>query len=412
MAVGFWNEINFPSNTLGQANFAFGYSNSIIANAESIPWGCFLFGGENQSNAAESWVIGKGNIGQTETVTLGTYAATVPSASLIVGTGTGGGTTPRTNGLVVLKNGTVSIPSGNLQLGSESALTASSSAPVMASYLTSNNYLQRATATATASSGALAAWGYQAQATANGSLAFGEGSWATAQASIGIGAIARATCSSAIAIGSFSTASGQGALALSGANASGYASTALGPYTFAKGDGSVAIGYGTLTEVNANSGLAIGAYAKATDLGSSAVGFHAESTGFTSCAFGTYAKAAQRDSTAIGFDTKTVSLASVAIGSSNVGTAGNSGWNWVETDPILEVGNGYNGVRSNAISTRKNGQTTLINKFWSATSPLADPTSTLDSGGEALVVDGHTRLRGKVVIEQPQGDISMGIYGN
>ncbi|MEN9974225.1 MAG: hypothetical protein RLZZ282_231, partial [Verrucomicrobiota bacterium] len=27
------------------------------------------------------------------------------------------------------------------------------------------------------------------------------------------------------------------------------------------------------------------------------------------------------------------------------------------------------------------------------------------------VVEGHTRLRGKVIIEQAQGDISMGIYG-
>jgi hypothetical protein len=29
---------------------------------------------------------------------------------------------------------------------------------------------------------------------------------------------------------------------------------------------------------------------------------------------------------------------------------------------------------------------------------------------EALVVEGHARLKGKVIIEQPQGDISMGIY--
>jgi hypothetical protein len=50
---------------------------------------------------------------------------------------------------------------------------------------------------------------------------------------------------------------------------------------------------------------------------------------------------------------------------------------------------------------------------WKAHSstPLADPAATTDSGGEALVVEGHTRLKGKVIIEQPQGDISMGIYG-
>jgi hypothetical protein len=69
--------------------------------------------------------------------------------------------------------------------------------------------------------------------------------------------------------------------------------------------------------------------------------------------------------------------------------------------------------RSNAISTLKNGQTTLTNKAWlaNAETPMADPDSLTDSGGEALVVEGHTRLRGKVIIEQAQGDISMGIYG-
>jgi hypothetical protein len=91
---------------------------------------------------------------------------------------------------------------------------------------------------------------------------------------------------------------------------------------------------------------------------------------------------------------------------------------------LFELGNGapdeydamsMSGYFSNAITTLKNGQTTLTNKAWlnrdSGTSATADPSSaTTDSGGEALVVEGHTRLKGKVIIEQPQGDISMGIY--
>lgn len=92
---------------------------------------------------------------------------------------------------------------------------------------------------------------------------------------------------------------------------------------------------------------------------------------------------------------------------------------WLEEGALFELVNG-NPVQSNpigasnAITTLKNGQTTLTNKEWKAhqSSPLVDPASTTDSGGEALVVEGHTRLKGKVVIEQPQGDISMGIYGN
>jgi hypothetical protein len=90
---------------------------------------------------------------------------------------------------------------------------------------------------------------------------------------------------------------------------------------------------------------------------------------------------------------------------------------------LFELGNGapeyavdfWSSNYSNAITTLKNGQTTLTNKAWlnrdSGISATADPSSaTTDSGGEALVVEGHTRLKGKVTIEEPQGDISMGIY--
>lgn len=91
---------------------------------------------------------------------------------------------------------------------------------------------------------------------------------------------------------------------------------------------------------------------------------------------------------------------------------------WSEEGPAFAVGNGQYGSRSNAIETLKNGQTSLINKAWKAhvqanpSDPLADPPATVtDSGGNALVVDGHAILNGKVVISVPQGDISMGIYG-
>ena len=97
------------------------------------------------------------------------------------------------------------------------------------------------------------------------------------------------------------------------------------------------------------------------------------------------------------------------------------------TDSLFELGNGIASRswqepaasnRSNAITTLKNGQTSLINKAWkSATDaapndpevPLADYGAT-SSGGNALVVDGHAVLNGKVVISVPQGDISMGNY--
>jgi hypothetical protein len=87
---------------------------------------------------------------------------------------------------------------------------------------------------------------------------------------------------------------------------------------------------------------------------------------------------------------------------------------------LFRVGNGLTNARSDAMTVLWGGQTTLTNKEWKAATvadpntpatALADPASTTDSGGNALVVDGHTVLNGKVTIAVPQGDISMGIYG-
>lgn len=121
-------------------------------------------------------------------------------------------------------------------------------------------------------------------------------------------------------------------------------------------------------------------------------------------------------------------LNSFAVGSSAIASATgsvafgryNKTWTsgsylWVETDPLLLVGNGTGSAAlSNAITTLKNGQTTLSNRGWNAT-PRETPSST-NSYGEALVVEGNTvlkgdtQLEGKVTISVPQGDISMGIY--
>ena len=43
---------------------------------------------------------------------------------------------------------------------------------------------------------------------------------------------------------------------------------------------------------------------------------------------------------------------------------------------------------------------------------LGEQTHQQASGGNALVVDGHAILNGKVVMAVPQGDISMGAYGD
>ena len=85
------------------------------------------------------------------------------------------------------------------------------------------------------------------------------------------------------------------------------------------------------------------------------------------------------------------------------------------------VGNGTGDAdadRSNALVVERTGLTTLTNKYWKSNvtanpgTELQDPPSPTnnDRGGDALTVEGHTRLKGKVLI-QPQGDLSMGGFG-
>lgn len=127
-----------------------------------------------------------------------------------------------------------------------------------------------------------------------------------------------------------------------------------------------------------------------------------------------------------GFLTKAAAGYSTALGSLNLGL-GTGGDTWIESDPLFELGNGIaprSGgepapeTRSNAMTILKNGQTTLTNKAWNnrdvnTVSATDDPSNeTTDSGGNALVVDGHTILNGKVIISEAQGDISMGAFGN
>jgi hypothetical protein len=141
-----------------------------------------------------------------------------------------------------------------------------------------------------------------------------------------------------------------------------------------------------------------------------------------SIAIGSYTRASRPRTLVLGYGTVAGSAYATTMGSYNLssGSAISSlnDTSWLEESPLFELGNGnptaaYLGRASNAITTLKNGRTTLTNKEWKIHSeaPLADPDASTDSGGDALVVEGHTRLRGKVIIEQAQGDISMGIYG-
>jgi hypothetical protein len=211
--------------------------------------------------------------------------------------------------------------------------------------------------------------------------------------------------------GYYNTASGSSAL---GGNSSGYSNTAAGYYALCAnttGTSNIAIG-SNAGRYQANGTSTLTDPDHSIYLGANSRGF--SNLDQNSIVIGAAAIGEGANTTVIGNSStvKTHLFGSAAIG--RYPNQWESASAWVESDPLLLVGNGSStALTSNAITTLKNGQTTLTNKEWKAnpSAPLADPAATTDSGGEALVVDGHTRLRGKVIIEQAQGDISMGIYG-
>jgi hypothetical protein len=226
-----------------------------------------------------------------------------------------------------------------------------------------------------------------------------------------------------------SSASAENAVALGmQTEATGLASTSMGRWTYATGDYSMTAGDTTWADGHAS--FAIGTYTAATGQTSLAAGSMTEASGFASTAFGMNTVASGMASLAAGTGTaegnvtvaagnvvRAKAACSAVFGSSNIPDEGSPA-TWVETDRIFTIGNGLLPVQSNALTILKNGETTVTNKAWkgnqngSPAKALENPSATTtDSEGQALVVEGHTRLKGKVIIEVPQGDVSMGIYG-
>jgi hypothetical protein len=306
-----------------------------------------------------AFAFGKGNIGQTDTVTIGTYAATVSGASLIVGKGSGSST--RSNGLVVLRNGEVQIP-GTLVVAGSPALSMNTA--ISSGFVNSSNFNA---VLASASPPTSPAW-----------------------------------TSAYIPRGNVTPVSGQttpGMLALGTSTASGANAVAMGLGVVASGYNSIATGGGTTT--------ASASYARASGYNSSASGVHSTANGSTAIASAWY-------SFSNGFNTSAKSTNETVFGRYNIESLPYSSSTVMhDLDGLFRVGNGVSAsTRSDALTILKNGETTINNKAWkeNAGAPLENPASTTDSGGNALVVNGHAVLNGKVIITHPQGDISMGIY--
>jgi hypothetical protein len=209
-----------------------------------------------------------------------------------------------------------------------------------------------------------------------------------------------------VAGGSIAPAAGQtigGLLAMgSGAIASGSNSVSFGSNTIASGAFSTASGASSVASVS---------YARASGVNSVASGLYATANGNTATAAGFY-------SFSNGWSTSAKTTLETVFGRYNLLSAQPIGpLSYNELDGLFRLGNGSSASLSDALTVLKNGQSTLTNKAWKAniaanpTQALVDPpATTTDSGGNALVVDGHTVLNGKVIISVPQGDISMGIY--
>jgi hypothetical protein len=211
------------------------------------------------------------------------------------------------------------------------------------------------------------ALGFNTLAKGEVSTAAGFFSRATGDFSTAFGYAPTASGIGSLSLGNFVHASGEGSFALgTQTEATGNYSTALGMNTKASGQYSTAIGYST--EATGNYSIALGGQNTASGINSTAMGMLTIASGNYSTAMGYYPVASGDYSTAMGFVTSASgnystamgygsdasSFISTAIGRYNVG-GGNIN-NWVETDPLFEIGIGVsNGDRRNALTVLKNG---------------------------------------------------------
>ncbi|MBN1779587.1 tail fiber domain-containing protein [bacterium] len=122
----------------------------------------------------------------------------------------------------------------------------------------------------------------------------------------------------------------------------GFGSIAMGGNAVASDDWAVSLG--GATSASGEMSVAIGYEAEASVEGAVAIGYHVKASGGAA--------------TALGYETKSESYVSTAIGQYNIG--GGSPGDWIDTDPLFEIGNGTDDThRSNAVTVLKNGNVGL-----------------------------------------------------
>jgi hypothetical protein len=250
------------------------------------------------------------------------------------------------------------------------------------------------------------AMGFDTYASGDGSTAMGQYTLASGYISTAMGqyttasgnystAMGNGTTASGIystAMGYGTTASGDYSTAMGKGEASGIYSTAMGYGTTASGIYSTAMGYSTTASGDYSTamgkGEASGIYSTAMGYGTTASGIYSTAMGYSTTASGDY-------STAMGESTLSNSYASLALGRYNIG-GGDQG-NWVNDDPIFEIGIGSDNLnRANAVTVLKNGECGI---------GTADP-------GEKLEVVGNIKANGRIISYSNNTGNSITIEGD
>jgi len=222
--------------------------------------------------------------------------------------------------------------------------------------------------------------------------AVSSGSWDDANVgnySVGLGFESFSPGNYSFATGFQSAATGDGSVALgASSSASGLSSAAIGDSSTAIGDYSTALG--DTTTATGISSTALGHSTQANGESSTALGRTTVANGFASTSMGEATTAGGSQSVAMGLATLADSSVSTAIGRYNVG--GGDPLNWVDTDPLFEVGIGTGlAARANAVTILKSGNVGISTT--NPRNPLHIAAAGTDSGGILGLPQVVARLR-------------------
>jgi hypothetical protein len=209
--------------------------------------------------------------------------------------------------------------------------------------------------------------GYQSTAKGNYSTALGWENLAAGQTSfvtgwrcvasgpgtVAMGFEAHASGQYSMAVGDLVNSQGQRSVAFGSENtATGHQSSVFGENNLAFGDNSAA--FGTLTEANGFAAFSSGNGSSANGSDSFVGGTANQSNGASSVSFGAANQANGNFSSAFGLGSRADSHSSFVVGRYNVG--GGTPDNWMESDPLFEVGIGSSAlIKLNAMTVFKNG---------------------------------------------------------